>query len=80
MESIELQKKEDTKNYKLTLSMSQDRIGRDPSDVVLGTRNSQQEDGKDNDDDPMDDNDSNDDARELFSGLLGNDGENALQV
>ena len=84
MEANELQSKEDARINKLHLSISDKRINRDGSNLVIGVGDSVEADdhrprgnpGGQNDDDEHE----SDNERELFSGLLGKGDEDALQI
>ena len=84
MEAHELQSKEEARINKLHLSISNKRINRDGSNVVIGVadsveRGNRQRNQVIEDDDGNDEHESDND-RELFSGLLGNGDEDALQI
>ena len=76
---MEIQKKEEAKQNKLHLSISNDRINRNGSNMVIGVGDSVER-GETKPNDQDDDEESQDNNRELFSGLLGNGEEDALAV
>lgn len=86
MEASDLQGKEDARINKLHLSISDKRINRDGSNMVIGVGDSVEDPsparrgtrGQDGDEDEEDH--ESDNNRELFSGLLGTGDEDALQV
>ena len=82
-EANELQSKEDARINKLHLSISNKRINRDGSNVVIGVSDSverQRKSGIEDLDGEQNDEHESDNDRELFSGLLGNGDEDALQI